>query len=133
MHSGDFPSANLCLALFPSFVGETHIFSNGVFVPHVRGGWLLEREWEVSLTNNERMPLIRHVFLVLPAEAWRLDDAYDILNHHEGVSRRHSNDGRFRLGLLLSDTEEAVGTFIVRRERMCRSWEDRERRWQAAA
>ena len=88
---------------------------------------------EVPLPHNERIPLIRHVLLALPDEAWRLDDAYDILNHHEGDPRRHINDGHFRLGRLLGYTEEAVGAFIVRRERMCRNWEDRERRWQAAA
>ena len=85
----------------------------------------------VPLPHNERIPLIRHVFLALPDV--RLDDAYDIPNHHEGNPRRHSDDGHARLGRLLGYTEEAVGTFIVRRERMCRSWEDRERRWQAAA
>ena len=73
------------------------------------------------------------MLLALPDETWRLDDAYDILNHHEGESRRQSNDGHFRFGRLLGYTEEAVGTFIVRRERMCCNWEDRERRWQAAA
>lgn len=133
MHSCDFPSENLCLALFPSFVGETQIFSDGVFEPHVRGGRLLEREWEVSLPNNERMPLIRHVLLALLDEAWRLDDAYDILNHHEGDRRRHSDDGHVCMGRLLGYTEEEFGTFIDLCERMFRKWGDRERRWRTAA
>ena len=88
---------------------------------------------EVPLPHNERIPVIRHVLLALPDETRRLDDAYNILNHHEGDPRRHINDRHFRLGRLLGYTEEAVGAFIVCRERMCRNWEDRERRWQAAA
>ena len=88
---------------------------------------------EVPLPHKERIPLIRHVLLALPEEAQRLDDAYDILNHHAGDPHRHSDDGHVRLGRLLGYTEEAVGTIIVRRERMCRNWEDRKRRWQAVA
>ncbi len=88
---------------------------------------------EVPLPHNERIPLIRHALLALPDEAWRLDDAYDNLNHHEGDPRRHSDDGHVRVGRLPGYTEYAVGTFIVRGGRMCRNWEDRERRGQAAA
>ena len=43
---GDFPSAYLRLALFPSFVKETQISSNGVFELHVREGRPLKREWK---------------------------------------------------------------------------------------
>ena len=119
--------------LFPSFVGETQIFPSGVFEMHVRGGRLLKREWGVPLLHNERMPLIRRVLLALPDQAWRLDDAYDILNQHEGVTRRHSGDGHARMGRGLDYTEEEFGTFIDLCERMFRKWKDRERRWRAAA
>ena len=59
----------------------------------------------MSLPNNERMPLIRHVLLALPDEAWRLDGAYDNLNHHEGGPLRHSDDGHVWMGRLLGYTE----------------------------
>ena len=88
---------------------------------------------EVPLPHNEGIPVVRHVLLALPDETWRLDDAYDILNHHEGEPRRQSNDGHFRFGRLLGYTEEEFGTFIDLFERMFRKWGDRERRWRAAA
>ncbi len=116
------------LALFSGFVGETQIVPDGEFEPHVREGRLLKREWEVPLPHEEGMPPFRHVLLALPDEAWRLDDAYDILNHHEGDPRRHSDDGHVRMGWLLGYSEEAIGAFIVRCERLRRKWEGRERR-----
>ena len=58
---------------------------------------------------------------------------YDILNQHEGVTHRHSGAGHTRMGRLLDYTEEEFGPFIDLCERMFRKWEDRERRWPAAA
>ena len=87
----------------------------------------------VPLSHNERIPLIRNVLLALPDEARRLDDAYDTLNHHEGDTRRHSDDWHVRMGRLLGYTVEEFGTFIDLCERMFRKWGDRERRWRAAA
>ena len=43
---GDFLSAYLRFALFPSFVKETQISSNDVFELYVREGRPLKREWK---------------------------------------------------------------------------------------
>ena len=81
------------LALFSCFVDDVGIIPSEQFDGYVANGRLIKREWDVKMPTEEGMPPFRHVLLALPNEAWRLGDAYDILNHHEGDPRRHSDNG----------------------------------------
>ena len=123
MLSGEKP-----MAFFSCFADDADSIPDPAFRPYIADGTLLLREWEIAMPCASGMPPFRHVLLALPGEAWRLDDAYDILSNHEGDPRRHSDEGHVRMGRLLGYSEEAITAFTEHCERLRRKWANPEKR-----
>jgi len=123
MLSGEKP-----MAFFSCFAEDADSIPDPAYMPYVEDGTLLMREWDIPMPCATNMPPFHHVLLARPEEAWRLDDAFDILNNHEGDPRRHSDEGHVRMGRLLGYSEEAITAFTERCERLRRKWANPERR-----
>ena len=116
------------MAFFSCFADEAESIPDPAYRPYIDDGTLLLREWEIAAPSASDALSFRHVLLARPEEAWRLDDAYEILNNHEGDPRRHSDDGHIRMGRLLGYSEEAIAAFVERCEHLRRKWANPEKR-----
>ncbi|MBG03139.1 MAG: hypothetical protein CMM59_03585 [Rhodospirillaceae bacterium] len=123
MLSGDKP-----MAFFSCFADDADSIPDPAYVPYIKDGTLLMRELEITMPCATHLPPYRHVLLARPEEAWRLDDAFDILSNHEGDPRRHSDEGHVRMGRLLGYSEEAIAAFTDRCERLREKWANPEKR-----
>lgn len=105
------------LAYFYAFVDEPHIIPDAEFEPYVRDGTLVKREWTVDLPPDGRdLSPFRHVLLALPAETWRIEAAFKIIDGHARGIRKYAREDNARMGRLLGYPEEAIAFFVDRCE-----------------
>lgn len=103
-------AGNKPLAMFGDAIQHRDLFPEADFAPHVATGAILRRE--TQFRSHHGIDMV-YVFFALPDEAWRLDEALEIIHRtrRDGQPTMAADD--IAIGELLGYTESDIAAFVA--------------------